>query len=170
MENEGEAGSTVRLARLARAIQRGPRHGDSRNDETFLIRTAVEAASNAYVERVSDRDEIVAYVAGAVREHGDRRAASSRGFYSSKEWRREGQDINDAIETFSSAFVDGIWIGRFNARPPSHARLRGMMASFVWSFARAVRSGTDKRASAACDLSVRSCSIGRPSGRERGGQ
>src|SRR3546814_734466 len=133
MENEGEAAGTVRLARLARAIQRGPRQGDSRNDETFLIRTAVEAASNAYVEQVSDRNEIVAYVAGAIREQGSRRAASPRGFYSSKEWRYEGQDINAAIEEFSSAFVDGIWRDRFNGRPPSHARLRRMVASYVWA-------------------------------------
>src|SRR3546814_5410340 len=36
MENEGEAGSTVRLARLARAIQRGPRHGRSEEHTSEL--------------------------------------------------------------------------------------------------------------------------------------
>lgn len=134
MTENGATPATIKLGRIARSIQKAPRPDDSKSKDTFLIRCALTAASNAYSVGIRGRDELVAAVGGILSEDTKRATSSSGGFYAAKANREEGVSIEDMIRKFSEAFVDEIWFGRFNGRPATQTKKRMIIAAYTFAF------------------------------------
>jgi hypothetical protein len=140
MDRTGSTAAIVTLGRLATAIQRQPRFSDGANDESFLFRTSMEAVTEAHRSGQTDRDALVAYVGGAIETEGERRQKGSKGFYSAKTNRSDGQNIDDAVRAFAEFFVDEIWNGIFRGRTPSSTSLRLQLSAYRYVFTRGMQA------------------------------
>ncbi|HSK40252.1 MAG TPA: hypothetical protein VK943_10845, partial [Arenibaculum sp.] len=138
MDNDGKTPPMVRLGRLATAIQRLPRRDDGANDEAFLFRHAVEAATESHRLGMRDVESLVFAVAGRIQVDGESRQKGGKGFYAARDNRAESQTIPDAIEAFARCFVEDVWFGVLRGNPPASNVLRGLTATYRWSFTRGV--------------------------------
>ncbi|WP_142846419.1 hypothetical protein [Telmatospirillum sp. J64-1] len=134
MDQDKSIAPPVELGRKACRIQRRPGWDASANDESFLLRTAIEAATDAYRQGWRDREGLIAAVAGRIAVDGENRKKGE--FYSSAAHREPGQRIDDAIQDFAETFVDRAWNGAFKGRPPSSGELRTFQAAYRWAFTR----------------------------------
>jgi hypothetical protein len=168
MDGKGKTAAIVRLARLANTIQRMPRRDDGANSEAFLFRTAVEAATRAYTKGNRDREGLISFVGGRIDVDGESRQKGSKGFYSAKDNRAEGQSIGQAIDAFTKLFVDDIWLGDFGGRPPSASQLSDYIAAYRYTFTRGspvVEARTDREALEELDGGLMDEDLGSSAGR-----
>lgn len=135
--NNDKTPSPIQLGVIARKIQRGTIKGDSNTDKEFLLRKAVEAATEAYRVGIRNRDEMVAEVAGFLYAQAELRNNGPRSFFSSPAYRADGETPQSACEEFAREFIDNLWSVRFKGAPPTARQLRFAMAAYRFAFYKA---------------------------------
>ena len=125
--NESDS-PVVRLGRQAAGIQRRPRAQASTNEETMVLRIALDAATGAWRLGLRDRESLIHAVAGELETNLVRRDLAAARVH------RGGDSLRQGCMDWATAFVDTVWEGLLQGRPPSQRRTRILTAIYRVAF------------------------------------
>jgi len=131
----------VKLAKLARGVQRAVLSTDSNNTQEFIIRTAFEEAEKLYANGRRTAEELIGPITEIIYREAQRKHNSS-GFFSGKHTRPEGVSVEDQLRKVVEVFVNDVWFGLLNGRPCKHAYKRQIFAAYLYGFKNAEISET----------------------------
>jgi hypothetical protein len=130
-------GPLVALGRAAARIQRRPFKGASANEEVLSFNIGLEAAIEAWRLGQRDRESLTMAIAGELDTNLTRKDKGAARIH------RDGQSFQDGCVTFARQFVDDVWLGVLNGRPPSQANRRILASIYRMSFLTAPRAKGD---------------------------
>ncbi|WP_026199390.1 hypothetical protein [Lamprocystis purpurea] len=130
-------GPLVALGRAAARIQRRPFHGASANEEMLSFNCGLEAAIQAWRLGQRDRESLAMAIAGELDTNLARKDKGAARTH------RDGQSFQDGCLDFARQFVNDVWLGVLNGRPPSQANRRILASIYRMSFLTAPRAKSD---------------------------
>ncbi|MBK1699812.1 hypothetical protein [Thiococcus pfennigii] len=135
----------VALGRAAARIQQRPRWDASANEELLTFNLSLETAINVWKLRQRDGESLTMAIAGELetnlaRKHKIAAAAN-----------RDGEKLQEAFLAFARRFVEDVWFGVLNGRPPAQANRRVLASIYRMSFLTAPRPKVDADQSTTTD-------------------
>jgi hypothetical protein len=130
----------VDLGRAAARIQQRPLSGAAANEELLSFNLSLETAIVAWRLGQCDPESLTMAIAGELETNLARKQKIAR-----KEL-REGELLRNAFICFARDFVDNVWFGVLNGRPPAQASRRVLAAIYRMSFLTAPRPKSNAEA------------------------
>lgn len=127
----------VELGRAAARIQRYPGGMASGNLELLTFNLALETAIAAYKLNQRDTDSLAMAIAGELETNLVRRQQQSA------RNTRDNVGLTDECIAFARRFVDHVWFGVLDGRPPAQANRRVLASIYRMSFLTAPRAKSD---------------------------
>lgn len=127
-------GAIIRLGEMAADIQKAPGARASANEEQMTLRTAMEAATEAWRLGQCDRESVVHAVAGELEETLVRRNLAAAREH------RGGRSLREACLAFAETFADEFWFGVCGGRPVAQRAYRGIRAIYRSAYLGAIRA------------------------------
>jgi hypothetical protein len=127
----------VALGRAAARVQRYPGGMASANLELLTFNLSLEAAIAAWQLNQRDADSLAMAIAGELETNLVRRQQQSARVT------REGVGLTQECLSFARRFVDDLWFGVLDGRPPAQASRRVLAAIYRMSFLTAPRAKSD---------------------------
>jgi CRISPR type I-D-associated protein Csc3/Cas10d len=118
----------VELGRAAARIQKRPGFDASANVELLCFNLSLETAIGVWRLKQRDPESLTMAIAGELETNLARKQQIS----SAKN--RPGEKLQDAFVAFARRFVDDVWFGVLNGRPPAQASRRVLAAIYRMSF------------------------------------
>lgn len=127
----------VGLGRAAARIQQRPRRDASANEELLTLNISLEAAIGAWKLGQRDAESLAMAIAGELDTNLVRKQkAAARA-------NRDDVSLSDECIAFARRFVDDVWFGVLNGRPPAQASRRVLASIYRMSFVTAPRPKAD---------------------------
>lgn len=127
----------VRLGRAAARIQQRPRRDASANEELLTLNISLEAAIGAWQLGQRDAESLAMAIAGELDTNLARKQkAAARA-------NRDDVSLSDECIAFARRFVEDVWFGVLNGRPPAQASRRVLASIYRMSFVTASRPKSD---------------------------
>ena len=123
----------VELGHAAARIQQRPRGGASANEELLCFNLSLETAINVWRLGQRDAESLTMAIAGEL----DTNLARKQKIAAAKH--RPGETLQDAFVAFARRFVEDVWFGVLDGRPPAQANRRVLAAIYRMSFLTAPR-------------------------------
>lgn len=135
----------VELGRAAARIQQRSRPGASANEEMLTFNLSLETAIDAWRLGQRDTESLAMAIAGEL----DTNLARKRKIAAAKN--RPDERLQDAFLSFAHQFVNDVWFGVLNGRPPAQASRRVLGSIYRMSFLTAPRPKGESDAAASND-------------------
>jgi len=129
----------VELGRAAARIQRRPGYDASANEELLCFNLSLETAIGAWRLHQRDAESLTMAIAGELDTNLARKQKIARAEL------REGEGLRDAYVSFARCFVDDVWFGVLDGRPPAQASRRVLASIYRMSFLMAPRPKSDAK-------------------------
>lgn len=123
----------VRLGRVAAHIQQRPRGGASTNEEMLTFNLSLTTAIGAWRLGQRDPDSLVMAIAGELETNLARKRKIACAD------NRPEETLTEAFLSFARVFVDDVWFGVMQGRPPAQASRRILGSIYRMSFLTAPR-------------------------------
>lgn len=127
----------VELGRAAARIQQRPFGGASANEELLSFNLSLETAIGAWKIGQRDPESLTMAIAGELETNLARKQKIARKAL------REGEALQDAFIGFARRFVDDVWFGVLDGRPPAQTSRQVLAAIYRMSFLTAPRPKSD---------------------------
>ena len=127
----------VELGRAAARIQQRPRGGASANEELLSFNLSLETAIDAWRLKQRDPESLTMAIAGELETN----LARKQKIAAAKN--RDGETLQEAFIAFARRFVDDVWFGVLEGRPPAQANRRVLSSIYRMSFLTAPRAKSD---------------------------
>lgn len=127
----------VKLGRAAARIQQRPRRDASANEELLTFNISLEAAISAWKLGQRDMESLAMAIAGELDTNLVRKQKAAA------RTNRDDVSLTDECIAFAYRFVEDIWFGVLNGRPPSQASRRVLASIYRMSFVTAPRPKSD---------------------------
>ncbi len=123
----------VELGRAAARIQKRPLRGASANEELLVFNISLESAIGAWKLGQRDAESLAMAIAGELDTNLARKQkAAARA-------NRDEVSLNDECLAFARRFVEDVWLGVLNGRPPAQASRRVLASIYRIAFVTAPR-------------------------------